>query len=893
MIPAAQIQTWAESVTPIHLAAVPVAGVVLLTVLFGLWRARRSLPDALPTLVFLAAGMASLDMADRRSALAPPPRVWVFAAIAALAWLADVVRRWRRRGLHRAAPVAAVPVADPVDAYAPRAEDPFGAEAETVFPVAPPPPPPPRRLSLPLRFVLAVTFAVAAVLLFDHLGDYAGTLVHWESPVVADGFAEAFRANTGLLEYARERTLWDNGILSRGDTSLFFGLPTYALLRWFGFHTWTLRVMSVVATLLTIWLFYVFGRRFFSPRVGVAAAVFFALSSPAMYYGRYGSSIAGTLLAVMLALYAVWAFLDRPRAAWWLGAVCALALYVATLQYAPARLFVLFTLAYLPLALALNRAALRWQSLIGLLLIAVAAFGVYRYQQVHHTDGFLLHARGEQFFDFVENPNSIQALAGINASDIPRDAPDWRKGIMIMRRLLAVTVPQCLQLIAPRPAVRGGGRIVLFDPPDMPLYFAPLLLLIALGIAFSLPRWRSWRHLFLLAFPVAYAVPLLLTNRVDMHRGILLLIPVTLWAALGAREVARMMSRATVPRSVQFLAVLPVAVALVYADVVLRYPYAFPDATTAKALNDHLAAIPGSVALGLVFDHRDRNWVELQLLERRRTHPDDRSLVAPDAMVNALRADRGGPRPAGLEQAEQLARRGTLILGPSQYFRGVVGLLQERGLRAAEERIAGVIFLRFDRGAGATGVADDTLNVLPEVYVQPTPTPPRRRRGRKIWLTDLQPRAVAFGFAEPKINQTWNGQQVVMGGVPYERAIGTHAWTRMTYEVPPNAVVFESMVGLSDSILGCARASVVFEVRDTANHLLAATSTMDVRSEPRLLVARLHGEKEIVLSVTEAGDGRDCDHANWGAPAFVVGRPDRRSTVQVPSSNPTPSPPVP
>ena len=42
-------------------------------------------------------------------------------------------------------------------------------------------------------------------------------------------------------------------------------------------------------------------------------ALFFGLNTPVLFYGRYGSSIAGTLLAVLLAFYATWLFLESGR----------------------------------------------------------------------------------------------------------------------------------------------------------------------------------------------------------------------------------------------------------------------------------------------------------------------------------------------------------------------------------------------------------------------------------------------------------------------------------------------------------------------------------------------------------------------------------------------------
>ena len=55
-----------------------------------------------------------------------------------------------------------------------------------------------------------------------------------------------------------------------------------------------------------------------------------------------------------------------------------------------------------------------------------------------------------------------------------------------------------------------------------------------------------------------------------------------------------------------------------------------------------------------------------------------------------------------------------------------------------------------------------------------------------------------------------------MGGVEYKKAIGTHAWTTMTFAVPKGALLFQAVVGLSDQVRGCEQASVGFAVAGIA-----------------------------------------------------------------------------
>ncbi|MFI5367273.1 MAG: NPCBM/NEW2 domain-containing protein [Candidatus Binatia bacterium] len=111
----------------------------------------------------------------------------------------------------------------------------------------------------------------------------------------------------------------------------------------------------------------------------------------------------------------------------------------------------------------------------------------------------------------------------------------------------------------------------------------------------------------------------------------------------------------------------------------------------------------------------------------------------------------------------------------------------------------------------------------------------------------------------------------MMGGVGYAHGIGTHAWCRMTYTVPPTATAFEAIVGLSDDVRTChAPAAVTFEVRDDRDALRFQTGIVDANTPPAHVHVDVHGTATITLVVTEGGNGRDCDHANWAQPVFVL-----------------------
>jgi len=162
---------------------------------------------------------------------------------------------------------------------------------------------------------------------------------------------------------------------------------------------------------------------------------------------------------------------------------------------------------------------------------------------------------------------------------------------------------------------------------------------------------------------------------------------------------------------------------------------------------------------------------------------------------------------------------------------------------------------------------------LPTLAIPPTPTPIALAAGERVSLTTLETTTVSFGFAPPRINQSWGGPPISVGGIEYGHGIGVHAWCKMTYAVPSNAVAFESIVGLAEDVKeGCTKASVTFEVRDDHENLLYDSGIIDVYAQPKLAHADLKGTRTITLIVTDAGDGIDCDHANWAEPAFVLGQ---------------------
>lgn len=734
------------------------------------------------------------------------------------------------------------------------------------------------------RRYLAAALAAAAFLLLHDLGGYAGSLLVWEVPVIG-GFADAFTARQGVLNYVAQLFVWDEGLMSAGHTSLFYGAPAYALFHLVGFSPWTLRCMAVLATLLSIVLMYAIGRRFFGPIVGAAAALLLALSQCALFYGRYGSSPAGTLLAVLLALLCTWHFLDRDRSAWWTGVVCAAALYVTTLQYSPARIVVLILLGFVIAVAAWQWRRLWWQRAVGVMTIIAAAVAVWRLQGSFDSQQHFLFARGEQFFNFLNHQDYIREYLG---RPVMPEALTPFDAIELLVRILQMTIPQYIALLRPHVNPVPPGAFMALDPPPLPLYFAPFAVFVVWGLGRCVAQ-RSWRHACLLVWVTAGTVPLLLTNRVDAHRMMLFVIPITLWTALGVREGARVMAHAQIGPRVQHLVAAALALSVFLSDVNLLYysarvetprvPYALagiaypriPSCILAKALAEVIAAIPGRVEVGSQLDQREMGWLQLTLLERTWQNPQRRAAMIDSGLLDEVSDRPGAPLAARLRELQQIATQATLILAPSNRFQSAAAALQGRGLRVAAESVSGVRLLRIDAGAAATGVPNEALQALPTLVMVPTPTPIPLATGPRVELHTLAPSEMNYSFAPANIDRAWDGSPIVMGGVHYQHGLGTHAWCRVRYSVPPNAVSFQAIIGLSDDTRECPVATgVTFEVRDDQDRLLFDSGFVDAATAPRPVQVDVHDTAAITLVVTDGGNGRDCDHANWASAAFLT-----------------------
>ena len=161
-----------------------------------------------------------------------------------------------------------------------------------------------------------------------------------------------------------------------------------------------------------------------------------------------------------------------------------------------------------------------------------------------------------------------------------------------------------------------------------------------------------------------------------------------------------------------------------------------------------------------------------------------------------------------------------------------------------------------------------------------------------FWLDSLDLTKVRQGYGEAHTNISVRGTPLKIAGQQYERGVGTHAASRFWITLGGTALRFAAEVGMDDAAGG---GSISFRVLGDGNTLFDS-GVMKTNQKAKLVDVDLKGIKNLLLLVTDAGDGIAFDHANWaqakiemssGAPK-AISPPDDEKVILTPRPGPEP-----
>jgi alpha-galactosidase len=142
-----------------------------------------------------------------------------------------------------------------------------------------------------------------------------------------------------------------------------------------------------------------------------------------------------------------------------------------------------------------------------------------------------------------------------------------------------------------------------------------------------------------------------------------------------------------------------------------------------------------------------------------------------------------------------------------------------------------------------------------------------------VWLSSLDLSRATQGWGKPQADRSVEGRPLMLNGRTFAHGFGTHAPGMLIVDLGGGTKRLNAAVGIDDETAG--KGSAEFQVLGDGNKILWRSGVMHPGEAPKALDLDLTGVKQIVLRVTDGGDGFEFDHADWADAQFMVtgGRP--------------------
>lgn len=138
-----------------------------------------------------------------------------------------------------------------------------------------------------------------------------------------------------------------------------------------------------------------------------------------------------------------------------------------------------------------------------------------------------------------------------------------------------------------------------------------------------------------------------------------------------------------------------------------------------------------------------------------------------------------------------------------------------------------------------------------------------------VFISDLKPLKATTGcFERVKEDRSTQGQVLSVAGKQYAKGMGVSAVSEMVYDLRPEYKEFVAVVGVDDEMRQYTQASITFRVT-VDGKLLTESPVLHAGEFWHLRVPMPEGGRTIQLVATDAGDGINCDHADWANAGFL------------------------
>lgn len=142
-----------------------------------------------------------------------------------------------------------------------------------------------------------------------------------------------------------------------------------------------------------------------------------------------------------------------------------------------------------------------------------------------------------------------------------------------------------------------------------------------------------------------------------------------------------------------------------------------------------------------------------------------------------------------------------------------------------------------------------------------------------VYLSDLTPQGTPANGWGPIEFDTSNGEDnsgdgnpITLNGIVYDKGLGVHAYSEVTYDLAGSYSHFFADVGVDDE--NAPGGTVVFRVLADGNEVFNS-GTMANASTTQAVNVSVLGADALTLIVEDAGDGNGSDHADWADARLV------------------------
>jgi hypothetical protein len=139
-------------------------------------------------------------------------------------------------------------------------------------------------------------------------------------------------------------------------------------------------------------------------------------------------------------------------------------------------------------------------------------------------------------------------------------------------------------------------------------------------------------------------------------------------------------------------------------------------------------------------------------------------------------------------------------------------------------------------------------------------------------MSELTPVSARQDYGSLELDRSVQGQTLKIGDREFARGLGTHANSKIIYDLAGHGTRFEAWVGVDAEMSGYKEPSVIFQVLGDGKKLFDS-GVMRVATPAKQVSVDVRGVKELALIVTDAGDGINCDHADWADATLFADAP--------------------